>query len=386
MTGSSELPGGLSTEDIAPFFVGLAAAVARGEKITTERLANLRQVIDYLAMIAQSSSSTQLYALDPGHVGYLKRTIADVDLYVPFHLVRYFPADYLLKALIRAAASITLDPANPICISGSATFLGAPVETGDLDFCEYAVCSQQDVVAGLQRLWATLSSELLIASTKVSSKASTSARPDVTPYAAPWPTLDIVEADVNRHFPRTEPSLKLDGAYGSAALKLRPISNVVLPIDSADPDEGSAALSFVYQEAVLVAAGTPPRGLVNANSLGKYLEFLKRQAGELVSENPLKALKRCLSFFLLTNLQEPAEKIIGMLASPNVTVMTLAKRERELSLTAGLAAHPLSAQRGDVPSLPPEVIVRVSEVLEPLLRNLATQMVALVGQTYQGVT
>lgn len=384
MTGSSGSPGGLSTREIAPFFVGLAAAVRRHEKIPTEQLAKLHDVIEVLAVSAQSTSSTHLYALDARHIGYLKRTIASVDLYVPFHLVRYFPADYLLTALIRAAASITLDKANPICISGSATLLGAPLETGDLDFCEYAVCSQRDVVTGLRRLWTTLSSELLIASTKVSSKKSISAKPDVTPFAVPWPTLDIVEADVIRHFARTEPSLKLDGAYGSAALKLRPISNLVLPIDSADSDEGSAALSFVYQEAVLVAAGTPPRGLVNANSLGTYLEFLRRQAVEFASKNPLKALKRCLSFFLLTNLQEPAEKIIEMLTSANVTLMTLAKREFELSGTAGLATHPLSEQRG--PSLPPEVIRRVSDDLDPLLSNLAKQMVTLVGQTYQGVT
>jgi hypothetical protein len=368
---------------IARFFVELAVSENRGQKIPVARLERLHDVLRALAEKERSTAQTAVYQVDATHTGYLRRQIADVDVFVPFHLARYFPPDEILDAVIEASERIALDNGNPICISGSAAFLGAQVPIVDLDFCEYAIGPQQDVLDGLHRLWTTPEVDFLLVKTKVSSEAD----PDPAPYLPPWPVWNVqLEAELTTKWSAIQARGKLDGVYGCNVLNVLPISNLVLPLDPASPEAGSVQRTFVYQEAVVVAAGSrPPRDLVNSSSLGKYLDFLKREAEAFVSADPLKALKRCLSFFLLTDLREPAETIIEFLQTAGVALVTEAKRQAELDGIAALAGHELGAVKNAMQRLAPGAIAFVKSELQPRLSDLAARMVALVGTTYEGV-
>jgi hypothetical protein len=60
-----------------------------------------------------------------------------VPVLVPFNLARACPTSDILKEVIVLSREVRLAAKNPICISGSTTFLGALNVIADLDFCEY---------------------------------------------------------------------------------------------------------------------------------------------------------------------------------------------------------------------------------------------------------
>ena len=88
-----------------------------------------------------AAGSDQEESLEPSlkYPGYLSREIDGRPIFVPYNLARVFPASHIVLDVIRIADSIALHPNDPVCISGSTTFLGKLEEIGDLDFCEYHV-------------------------------------------------------------------------------------------------------------------------------------------------------------------------------------------------------------------------------------------------------
>lgn len=257
---SSNLPQRVSLAEVTRFFVEIAILESRGKRPSKTKLEKLRHVLHAVTVVACDAAPGGSYEVDIRHVGYLKRRMDDVDLFIPFHLCRYFPIGDTLSELVSVSSLVGLDKRNPICISGSAAFLGESKSLADLDFCEYYLSAIQSIFGAVTGKWPADSSVFCVLKTKCISLT----------FAPPWPQrYEVLEPVFTQELLRADqPYVKIDGIYISDALGVLPVSNLVVPINPHNVEAGSATKSFVFQEAVLVRSGGPPRALVSASSLG----------------------------------------------------------------------------------------------------------------------
>lgn len=360
--------------DIAGFFIDIAIADGRGEKLTTTRAKKLLHVLHTQAVALSSAPVNDNHEIDIEYVGYVKRHLDDFQMFIPFHLVECFPKDEILDELVRAAFVLRLDEMNPICISGSATFLGATRSISDLDYCEYYLSPAQSVTDRIFQKLSKKTNEFLLI--KIKCLSST--------YMHPWPSsrMEISEKFSEEFSDEEAPSIKIDGIYVPSVLGPMPASNLVLLLDSKDVEIGSATKSFVFQEAVLVPTGKPPRTLVNSAGLGGYLNFLKEKAEYYLDSDPLKSLKRSLCFFLLIVHREYAEIIIEVLQSDAVELLAVAQRQNKIdSLLESVPADVASAMASTLVDarLPEEVILYMQALIRPGLEALAKESLARIN-------
>src|SRR5262249_43550869 len=120
--------------DIAKFFIEIAAGNLIGEQLTARKLKKLKHVLHALTVASAAVPGCLNYRTHIDYVGYLIRHVDGMTLFIPFHLGRFFPHDEIVRDLARAAQALSLTPRDPICLSGSATFLGATRSISDLDF------------------------------------------------------------------------------------------------------------------------------------------------------------------------------------------------------------------------------------------------------------
>lgn len=366
--------------DVTRFFIEIAIADERREALSVTREKKLRHVLHALTVVTAGTPVNDNYEIDIKHVGYVKRELDDCFLFIPFHLGAFFPTDEILGEVLRAARALELDASNPICISGSATFLGASRSISDLDYCEYYVNVPKESVADrVVRKWLATIVDFLIARTECLSST----------YVHPWPDANLLASQFLTALSREpKPSVRIDGIYLSAAFGPLPASNLVLLVDRDHPEEGSATKSFVFQEAVLVRNGGPPRALVNSVSLGAYLNFLRKQAEDYIDSDPLKSLKRALCFFLLTDLHEPAEVIVKVLQSDAAELLAVAKRQAEVDLLLNAVPPEISstiASSLDRPRLPDDTVAYALALVRPWMEALATEMLGRIKTLYAGV-
>ena len=371
--------GGAAPADVARFLIEIAISDERREPLSAPKEKKLKHVLHALTVVAAGTPVSDNYTIDIEHVGYVKRELDDCLLFIPFHLSAFFPTDEILDEVLRAAQALELDTSNPICISGSATFLGASRSISDLDYCEYYMNnSKESVPDRVVQKWSAAMGDFLIARAKCLSST----------YVHPWPDSKLFSNQFFRELPHEpKPSVKIDGIYLSKVFGLLPVSNLVLLVDRSRPEEGSATKSFVFQEAVLVKTGGPPRALVNSVSLGGYLNFLRKQAEEYLEGDPLKSLKRALCFFLLTSLHEPAEAIVKVLRSDAAELLAIAKRQADVDLLLGAVPPEIAstiAPRSDGPRLPEDTVAYALALVRPWMEALAKEMLGRIKTLYVG--
>lgn len=299
-------------------FPALLSAIAEGRREATagivEETAAFLRVQTLLA-----AGSDQEESLEPSleYPGYLSREIDGRPIFVPYNLAGVFPASHIVLDVIRIADSISLDPNDPVCISGSTTFLGKIEEIGDLDFCEYHV-------AGLEGL--------------AERAADVCEREDVpliwlkfgdTPLKGPWAGR---RAEIkNLVGASDEARLKFD-FLSDGPRGLLPTTSVVIATNN---DEVAARHSFAYQEAVVAGAG-PIRNLVSPARFGEYVNWLRGEIRKLAAPStkrsgyPAKALKRALSLLLIAGREKDTDKIIEELHGSELSSIVMQVRLDEI--------------------------------------------------------
>lgn len=256
------------------------------------------------ALDATESDPDGVLVPDPDHPGYLRRQIADRTVFIPFHLAKVSPAADLMAEVIEIGAMVQLVASNPICISGSTTFLGALNVIADLDYCEYFVCTDIDTESALD------------AASQIEDLPLVWAKFADAHHCAPWTCLRPIAQAF-----RDEPArLKLD-FMSCGKLGPMPTTNVILP--TSDGEDGAADQSFAFQEAV-VCGEAPLRSLIKPARFGDYLLFLKDQARHYVNEGDkkasfaIKALKRLLALKAALGDHTEVDAIVERLNRPEI--------------------------------------------------------------------
>ena len=290
-------------------------------------------MVSVRAILAAKTDPDASLETDPQHIGYLRRSLESVEIYVPFNLASVFPGQERLEPLVKLARAIVLKREHPICISGSATFLGVSIPICDLDFCEYYL------------------SELNVLPDLVGALTAATAKRALTRVKWPEASFDppfagVVSALSARCAARME-YIKLDYAWCVDSLGLLPTTSMILKVEE-DLSGPASARSFPHQEAVVCEPSIRPRGIIVPSDIGRYLDFLREQAREYAGKGEagdtaaaLKALKRALSFLLMIGadqheeLSVELERVVGILTSPTVEGVVMQRRVEELDEMRG---------------------------------------------------
>lgn len=279
----------------ARFFARIARRVEQKNELTDMESAAFAAAIAARAIYMRGRDCERSLMPIADYPGYLARDIGSGMVFVPFNLVQMFPGLEILREMREVAGSVRLEQSHPIALSGSTTFLGRLNKAADLDFCEYYATDS----AGLA---ASVCGKLKNGAATYLASANCYGRivraDDIEFHAK----LSKMLYENARH-PPCNP-VKLDFIHFSDQFGATPVTNVVLPIASADYETGNAKSSFAYQEAIMGVVG-PPRGLLNPVQFAIYLNWLKNEAEKWLSaardtvKAPVKALKRLLAAFLL---------------------------------------------------------------------------------------
>jgi hypothetical protein len=362
--------------DIARFFIECAIAEASGLQPDARTIKKLAQVLHTLAIVSAGSRAGENLVFDKSFVGYVRTQCEGLAVYIPFHLAAFFPTGTTLAELIGISQEVALDNGDPICLSGSATFLGASNAISDLDYCEYYLDSNiRNPAKFVEGGWNKSNIRTTIVRTRCLS----------TTYVRPWPSLPNVLRVFEEQIQDDQGlTIKTDAICLSDLLGPLPVSNLVLLLARA-MESGAANKTHVFQEAVLTKGEGPPRTLVNANGLGRYLNFLRRDARKFSASEPLKSLKRSLSFFLLTAQHQPARAIIAVLQSELAEVLARVKRQtdtedllREMPVELQAAVAP----KVSVPKIAVDVVAMVKALAYPKAQDLAASMLDLIDESY----
>ncbi|WP_043353000.1 hypothetical protein [Methylobacterium sp. B1] len=278
------------------FFVETALLLERDDGLIADRREAFVDAVEARVSYAERGDHDRALTAAMEHPGYLHRTVAGRDVYVPFNLAFALPGEDVLIEAIALAEAVRLGHRHAICLSGSATFLGRLDRAADLDFCEYYPSPLSTLAPAIDEKARIHGSPYLVtikcASTDVALPYEQELRGRLDELLQPAGTGE-------------PPKVKLDFVGTSELFGAIPVTSVVILVDEASSETGRARASFAYQEAVLCVA-TPPRDLLLAEEFARYLLWLKgesatwlhaRHAAEVKS--PLKSLKRALSAFLL---------------------------------------------------------------------------------------
>lgn len=278
------------------FFVKMGAQYEKYKCFSPDDEKKWSLAISFRAVMAEGKDEDSELKCAPDYPGYLTRRIGGEHIFVPFNLGSFFPGKTFLQEAILISRQVKLAYGHPICLSGSATFLGKINNTTDLDYCEYyptfsgtlspAVCGK----IGLEN-------SCYLMSVKCNSE-----KIDIDSDQC----HESIHNLINKKIKERPLSIKLDYIIDTNVLGIITTTNVVLPVLLHDFESGAAELSFAYQEAILCAAA-PPRTLANVKEFARYLMWLKADCNQWLAiddrpsnpKAPLKCLKRALSAFLL---------------------------------------------------------------------------------------
>lgn len=296
----------------------IAARGQQAEDDIDDKQNAMLTLLELGALDATETDPDKALVPDPHYPGYLRRDIGGKPVFVPFHLVKVSPATDLLHEVIEIGEKVQLAAGNPICISGSTTFLGVLGVVADLDYCEYyllpGVNAEADIsaatgIADLPLVWLQFDGSI---------------------HCAPWTCIPTI----SEAFCARPGRLKLDfmscGTLGPMAT-----TSVILP--TTDGEDGCAEESFAYQEAV-IGVDAPLRVLVRPDRFGAYLNFLRIQARGYVdgsTETPryaIKALKRLLALKAALGDHDEVDAIVEQLNRPEIEEVVQRIRLDELLL------------------------------------------------------
>lgn len=258
-------------------------------------------------------------ALEPAHEhpGYLTRQVGERPIFVPYNLASVFPPTNIMLDVMRIADSISLHPDDPVCISGSTTFLGKLEQIGDLDFCEYYVSDRAALAGdaadvcereGVALVWLKFGT---------------------TPLTGPWLGR---RAEIEKLVGSSDDIRMKFDFLSNGPRGLFPTTSVVI---ATNDDDVAARYSFAYQEAV-VAGARPVRNLVSPARFGEYVNWLRAEIRKLAAPSserngyPAKALKRALSLLLIAGRERDTDEIIEQLHRSELSSIVMQVRLDEI--------------------------------------------------------
>jgi hypothetical protein len=260
--------------------------------------------------------------------GYLTAKLGGRQVFVPWPLVESFPDDEILSELIEIAGCVCIQPDDILCISGSATMLGHQIAIGDLDFCQYVTAAPVDIV-GRATSFQTPDCLRALVEARYGDDNPVVA---TAPWETNWGDLEKAMAEANME---TAERFMTEFLACSGRFGLIPASNVVLPSDLSDRRRGAAARSFAFQEAVVMTNNTrsqsfPPWPLVDVSQLAMYLNLLRQHIEYYYDRDPIKAVKRALSFARTVRLHDWADRALELLSSQSAVRYVEESRSREV--------------------------------------------------------
>lgn len=331
-------------------FLIYLAQLRTGEVAAEQSTKQAVALLTARTLLAARCDSEGMLEVASGYPGYLTRTLGERQIFVPFNLAKVAPNTKILAEVIAIARDIALDANDPICISGSTTFLGVIEAVADLDFCEYYVGEADSISDGVGRLCGLDHLPLIWA--KVGDQA-----------------VDLpLKSDRIKELCASNPGrLKMD-FISNGGLGVLPTTNVILATKSGE--DGEAQFSHAYQEAVIFADG-PIRQLVSPERLGAYLSFLRGQVSHYASEDDpkatVKALKRVLSLLLFLGY-EGTDQVIELLKREEFSLVVNGTRLKELrDMECHLSAASLDRFRDAIQALEEDCGGMVTEDLTDAL-------------------
>lgn len=377
------------TDGIAETPLHLLSLARRDAEPTSEDVERLAQYLDFRTTTSAGADQDRALVVS-GYPGYLSTVSGGKTIYVPFQLASVFPGEDVLGAVLQVAEDVRLLPENPICISGSTTFLGRLREVSDLDFCEYHLQDPEELPSAVA------------AKAEISKLAPLiEVKCDGERVHHPWTDIKVrvgTAMIAGRSPEAPAAKIKLD-LVSNGPLGAMPTTSVVLPLGS-DRELGNAQESFVFQEAVIDEKG-PPRALLNPAGFAGYCNWLLEEARSLTTDTSgkaatvraPKALKRLLSLLLAIGDSETVEEVLENLEAGHIHQVVRNGRIAELHDFAALAGEDVRshieklarelANRHDVGSLGDAEVEEAAEITlaigATVIEQLETRMNAMGG-------
>jgi hypothetical protein len=350
---------------------------------------SLEKLLDALSTLYSLAYKGADAMADPTHAGYVRVAHPKGSVFVPFNLTTFFPFSATLDELVDNAETVSLS-SDAVFISGSSTFLGAPLPVGDLDFCTYLDRTCPKVIPRVKELAGK------------SDPFCVKLRWAEAVVRRPWQEIEQVigpaeEALMAGGFGKGQ-TWKLNFITRSRGLPAFPLTILGIPVDTADIEAWAQGWSWSFQEALFVPAGAPARSLALPDQLGQYILWLREQAEHYLSVAPLKGAKRALSLTSLLMMEQESDALISTLCDEQVRplVERAALREAEELLAgctdgAGAAlwkeASKSLRERGGPPSLEDyrlvheqcatvtvQALARIDQVLDSARAALRTRL------------
>jgi hypothetical protein len=288
---------------------------------------NLEDLVRDISEVLAKIYGDQHQAHPSEIAGYLEVRHRQGTLFIPFNLVQSFPSSEALRELIDQGERIRFSESNIICISGSATYLGAPLPLGDLDYCEYFDRSDAQIIERVERIFTEDGGSPYCASVKWD-EIPRSLREDsegqvqrVRPWSDPDGLVGAARFAQGQGGFKKGQILKADYVADCGMFTLMPISNVAIPVDPAEAEQWAAGLSHTAQEVGLVPTGRRPQILALESGLGYYAVWLRGQIDEQAAK-PVKAAKRALSLTSLFLMRDRSDEIIEALQQEELASLT----------------------------------------------------------------
>ena len=264
---------------------------------------------------------------------------------MPWNLLKDFPSDQVLQEIAALARRIRSGADTALCISGSSALGSSLHPVGDLDFCEYV--NPQGLEAGDRSFARTVLQASSVADERlVCTQLKILGRRPVH-RSRPWAVAPGEDETFLRAAMETWVG-KCDFIGRTEAEGVLEITNLVLFLES-DPEEGSGHLSFPHQEAPITReGGWVPRRLTEPLTLGRYIQWLRRETSVLAAERSeaslAKAAKRALSLTRILFLDELGGRLLDLLHKQDLLLSSAIRARLELGKKIhGMKADPAVA-------------------------------------------
>jgi hypothetical protein len=313
--------------------------------------ASLSTIFGTVARTLAANPSWKGWEADPERPGYLVRQLDGLEIRAPWNLLADFPPAAIVAEIGAFARRIRSGPETAICLSGSSTLYSTLQAIGDIDFCEYVELpppgqgdTEDRSFARTVRRAAQLDDDDLVCVGLKVLPSGPRHRP-VT-RQRPWPPRLMPDEPFLRWAQGTDRG-KCDFVARTRFEGTLELTNLVLFLRFARPEEGAARLSFTPQEAPMTSVGGwVPRRLDEPRGLGRYIDWLWREILALLSQehgDVGKAAKRALALTRILFLDAQGDALLPLLTDQKLMV-SAAIRAR-LGLRSRLRAL------GDEPSL-----------------------------------
>jgi len=270
---------------------------------------SLTKVLDALSDLYSLAYQGHEASRDPAHTGYVKVKHTKGWVFIPFNLTTFFPFSATLDELIDNAEMVRLS-SDAVFISGSSTFLGAPLPVGDLDLCTYLDRTCAKVIPRVK--------ELVEKPFPLCAKLRWAGTTMKRPWHEIQQLLGPAEQALAAGGFRPGQTWKLDFVTRARNLPVLPLTIIGIPVEPAAIENWAQGWSWSFQEALFVPAGAPPRSLALPSQLGQYILWLREQAEHYLGTSPIKGAKRALSLTSLLMVEDQSNALIGALSDKQV--------------------------------------------------------------------